>query len=77
MQLNMYEFLGGEIWIDFNRFTCALFQETCTLFSSFMVNKNPDTDDYDRLQVYAGHLPGGASTKSYQHLAQSYRSGKF
>ena len=77
MKLNFYEFFGGEIWIDYTKTICALFNESCTLFSSFIFNQNPNSDDNERLQVYAGHLPGGGSTKSYQHLAQSFRSGKF
>ena len=57
----------GEDFHAANKVMCGIFPDVCSWSATFFMDKNPDNDDPDRLQVYMGHVPAGDSVKSLMH----------
>ena len=56
---------------------CTHIDTLCKLVESFFVTNKTDLDDDERFEVYMGHEPNGASTKSLLLYAQNLREKRF
>ena len=56
---------------------CTHIDTFCKLVESFFVTNKTDLDDDARFEVYMGHEPNGASTKSMLLYAQNLKEDRF
>lgn len=80
-ELGIYDWIHPYTWesmvLESVCGTLPVVQHWCELLLELISDSNVEVDDFDRMETYLTHVPGGAPYKSIVHYAQIIDSGKF
>ena len=76
--LGIYEFFPAN-WLTTGamRLLCGHIPKLCDLGIYLVADENPAFDNQERMQVYMGHFPSGASLNSLLHFSQIMVADRF
>ena len=74
-----YQFMPSMNWFEsaIGRAFCADFSYVCGDVMRYVMDANPNLDNYERYDVLVGHDPSGTSVMNMVHWKQMANSGRF